>query len=97
MVDDTEKRILALVEPWNGRSLLTLKKKAITVDTSLNQDMNMDPEDAAELLAEVFTAFDMQLDEVDFNSYYPRNGRNAQPLTINMLILSARAGRWLYA
>lgn len=89
--------LLALVEPWNGRSLLTLKKKVITVDTSLNQDMNIDPEDAAELLTEVLDAFGMQPDEVDFSCYYPRDWRNAQPLTVNMLILSARAGRWLYA
>lgn len=49
----------------------------------------MDPEDAAELLTEVLDAFGMQPYGVDFSCYYPRDLRNAQPLTVNMLILSA--------
>lgn len=27
MVDDTQTRVMALIEPWNGRSLLTFRKK----------------------------------------------------------------------
>ncbi|MCX0498995.1 DUF1493 family protein [Erwinia billingiae] len=96
MVDETERRILEIIEPWNGRSLLTLKRKDISAVTSLNGDMNMDPEDAAELLGEVFSAFDLQLDDVDLSLYYPRNRRDAKPLTINMLVASAKSGRWLY-
>jgi hypothetical protein len=87
---------MALIEPWNGRSLLTFRKKTLTPETSLNLDMKLDPEDAAECLQNVFNAFEMDSDQVTFSFYYPENPREAIPLTIWMLIESARAGRWCY-
>ncbi|MGG6101240.1 DUF1493 family protein [Pantoea allii] len=96
MVDDTQARVMALIEPWNGRSLLTFRKKTLTPETSLNLDMKLDPEDAAECLQNVFDAFGMDSDQVMFSRYYPRNPREAIPLTIDMLIESVRAGRWCY-
>ena len=96
MVDDTQTRVMALIEPWNGRSLLTFRKKTLTPETSLNLDMKLDPEDAAECLQNVFDAFAMDSDQVNFSLYYPENPREAIPLTIWMLIESARAGRWCY-
>jgi hypothetical protein len=38
----------------------------------------------------------MDSDEVTFSLYYPENPREAIPLTIGMLIKSARAGQWRY-
>ena len=96
MVDDTQARVMALIEPWNGRALLTFRKKTLTPETSLNLDMKLDPEDAAECLQSVFEAFGMDSDQVMFSRYYPRNPREAVPLTIEMLIESARAGRWCF-
>ena len=96
MVDDTQARVMALIEPWNGRSLLTFRKKTLTPEISLNLDMKLDPEDAAECLQNIFDAFGMDSDQVTFNLYYPKNPREAIPLTIWMLIQSARARRWCY-
>ncbi len=96
MVDDTQARVMALIEPWNGRSLLTFRKKTLTPEMSLNLDMKLDPEDAAECLQNVFDAFGMDSDQVTFSLYYPKKTREAIPLTIGMLIESARARRWCY-
>jgi len=96
MVDDTQARVMALIEPWNGRSLLTFRKKTLTPEMSLNLDMKLDPEDAAECLQNVFDAFGMDSDRVTFSHYYPKNPRDAIPLTIGMLIESVRARRWCY-
>lgn len=96
MVDDTQARVMALIEPWNGRSLLTFRKKTLTPETSLNLDMKLDPEDAAECLQNVFEAFGMDSYQVMFSRYYPKKPREAIPLTIDMLIQSARAGHWRY-
>ncbi|WP_028715577.1 DUF1493 family protein [Pantoea ananatis] len=96
MVVETQARVMALIEPWNGRALLTFRKKTLTPETSLNLDMKLDPEDAAECLQSVFEAFGMDSDQVMFSRYYPRNPREAVTLTIEMLIESARAGRWCF-
>lgn len=48
MVDDTLARVMALIEPWNGQSLITFRKKTLMPDMSINLDMKLDPEDAAE-------------------------------------------------
>jgi len=95
MVDDTQARVMTLVQPWNGRSLL-FRKKTLTPEMSLNLDMKLDPEDAAECLQNVFDVFGMDSDQVNFSLYYPENPREAIPLTVGMLIESARAGRWFY-
>lgn len=97
MVDIVEKRVYELVKPWNGRSWLTFKIPSLTGETSLNQTMNMDEEEAQDLLDEIFTEFNLRHADLDFRIYFPvKNCKEAKPLTINMLIESARAGRWLY-
>ncbi|MGC1072844.1 DUF1493 family protein, partial [Pantoea agglomerans] len=50
----------------------------------------------AECLQNVFDAFGMDSDQVTFSLYYPKNPREAIPLTIGMLIQSARARQWRY-
>lgn len=96
MVDDTLARVIALIEPWNGQSLITFRKKTPMPDMSINLDMKLDPEDAAECLLNVFDAFGMDSDQVTFSLYYPKNPREAMTLTIGMLIESAHAKRWCY-
>lgn len=96
MVDDIEKRIFQLVEPYNGRSWLTFKKPHLTKESSLNQSMQMDEEEASDLLDEIFTEFNLAPDAFDFSIYFPATKQPAKPLTIHMLIESAKAGRWLY-
>jgi len=61
MVDDIQARVMALIEPWNGRSLLTFRKKTLTPEMSLNLDMKLDQ---AESLQSVFDAFEMDAERV---------------------------------
>ncbi|MCV3300864.1 DUF1493 family protein [Pantoea ananatis] len=96
MADETHAHVMALIDPWNHRSLLTFLKKTLMPEMSLNLDMKLDPEDAVECLQIVFDAFGMDSDQVMFSRYYPRNPREAIPLTIDMLIESVRAGHWCY-
>ncbi|MGQ8774537.1 DUF1493 family protein [Serratia sp. NA_112.1] len=96
MVVDIEKRILEMVEPYNGRSWLTLKKPMLTGDSSLNYTMKIDEQEAMDLLDEIFTEFHLEHDTLDFSTYFPNDKSPPKPLTINMLIKSAKAGRWLY-
>ena len=97
MVDHLEKRIYEIINPANPRSWLTFKVKPLTENTSLNHTMNMDAEEAQNLLDEIFTEFGLKHSDLDFSVYFPmHNRKDAKPLTINMLIESARAGRWLY-
>jgi hypothetical protein len=89
-----ERKVLDLVETYNGRSLFTLKRRVLTLDTDLNADMKMDPIEARDLLEDYFTQFDVDPARFDF----PRrlHPRRPEPLTIRMLVESARAKRWLY-
>ncbi|MBT0729239.1 DUF1493 family protein [Rosenbergiella nectarea] len=97
MVDNVEERIYELVKPWNGRSWRTFRIPPLTGETSLNQIMNMDEEEAQDLLDEIFTEFNLRHADLHLSVYFPMTHRkDAKPLTINMLIESARAGRWLY-
>jgi hypothetical protein len=70
---------MALIEPWNGRFLLTFRKKTLTPEMSLNLDMKLDPENAAECLQSVFNAFGMDSDQVTFSLYYPKKTTLGHP------------------
>ncbi|KGD73040.1 acyl carrier protein [Tatumella morbirosei] len=96
MVDATEKRIYELIEPWNGITWSALRVKPLTGETSLNHSMNMDPMEAAELLLEIFEIFNLNFEDLSFQSYFSKHRKDEKPLTINMIIESAKAGRWLY-
>lgn len=96
MVDTVEKRVYELIEPWNGITWSKLRVLPLTGDTSLNHTMNMDPIEAAELIEEIFNAFDMNCQDMKFDVYFAKRRKDEKPLTINMLIESAKAGRWLY-
>ena len=57
----------------------------------------MDEEEAQDLRGEIFTKFTLRHADLDFSIYFPVKDRNdAKLLTLNMLIESAKAGRWLY-
>lgn len=95
--DAIAKRVYELIQPWNGRSWVTFKMPHLNGDTSLNHSMNMDEEEAQDLLDEIFTEFGLKHTDLNFSIYFPvSNRKDAKPLTINMLIESAKAGRWLY-
>lgn len=98
MVNAIEKRVYELVRQWNGRSWLTFKMIPLNNGITINQSqgMNLDPLDAEELLTSIFTEFYLDPRALNFSVYYPENRKDEKPLTINMLIESAKAGRWLF-
>lgn len=97
MVGDLiEQRIFELIKPWNGRSWLTFKMPTMTRETSLNHSMRMDPEEAAELLQEIFNEFEMDFNKMNFERYFSTSKSKEKPLTIDMLMKSAEAGYWLF-
>ena len=96
MADIVEQRVYELLQPWCGRHWLTRKAPHLTGSTSLNQTLNMDPEDTAELLVTLFQEFGLNPDDVDLSIYYPRKRKDEVPLTIDMLVYSVRAGKWLF-
>lgn len=96
MVDETERRIYELVSPWCARNWLTRKQTELIGSTSLNQTLNLDHEDTAELLINIFSEFGLDPDDVDLSVYYPARRRDEIPLTIEMIVSSVKAGKWLY-
>lgn len=96
MVDAIEKRIYEIIKPWNGITWSAFKVKPLTGETSLNHSLNMDPIEAADLLLEIFEEFGLNFEDLNFKIYFAKHRKDEKPLTINMLIESARAGRWLY-
>lgn len=96
VMDDTEKAVFALVEEYNGHWFWLRKRFRLTPATDLNKDFRMAPEDAAELLETFADRFSVDPKEINFGRYFPAdNGKAEKPLTIQLLIDSARAGHWI--
>lgn len=97
MVNNIEQAVFTLVEEYNGRSLLTFKRFKLQNDTDLKTDFRMDPDDAYELLERYAEQFNINPKDIFFDKYFPASKKASRsPLTIGMLIESAKAGRWLY-
>ncbi len=99
MVDQIEKRVHELITPYNPRRWLTNKRAPLTGETSLNMTIEMDEEEAYELLIEIFDEFGMNIEDINFFAYFPKSLKRKdmdKPLTIGMLVESAKAGKWLY-
>ncbi|OWY76878.1 DUF1493 family protein [Pantoea sp. AMG 501] len=94
--DETEKAVFDLVETYNAPSIFTFKRYKLTHETDLNEDFRMDPIDAYDLLQEFAEKFSINLGEINFERYFPAdNGKAEKPLTIQLLIDSAKKGRWV--
>lgn len=78
--------------------------KKITKDWTLNDDFRLVPEDAEDMLLDVFTHFNIDYSGMDTRNYieyeYPfwqkKPETEIKPLTVAMIIESAKVGRWLY-
>lgn len=94
--DETEKAVFDLVETYNAPSIFTFKRYQLKHDTDLNEDFKMDPIDAYDLIQEFADKFSVNPGEINFGRYFPAdNGKAEKPLTIQLLIDSARAGQWV--
>jgi len=96
MVEDIEKSVFELIEKYNAPSLFTFKRHPLKHETELNGDFRMDPDDAYELLEKFAEKFSIEPNEIEFSRYYPESRQETKHvLTIQMLVDSARAGRWI--
>ncbi|KKB03520.1 DUF1493 family protein [Pantoea anthophila] len=95
VIADIEQAVFDLVESYNGRSLFTLRRFQLRHDTDLNKDFRMDPLDAYDLMEKFAEKFDIEPSDINFTYYFPDYGDAPEPLTIQLLIDSAKAGKWL--
>ncbi|MBV4366361.1 DUF1493 family protein [Erwinia phyllosphaerae] len=95
---DIEKAVFDLVETYNGPGLFRGKRPVLKRETDLNNDFKMLPEDAYDLLVNYAEEFDINPKDINFLSYFPEDlSAPHSPITIDLLIRSAEAGRWLDA
>ncbi|CCJ75223.1 DUF1493 family protein [Cronobacter muytjensii] len=106
--DSLEARVYTLVRKHHGFYLFG--KPELTEQTDLDVDLQLDDDDALELMEDFFTTFRVARGNFSITTYYPPDPplsvmlnpfrKNEIPqvpfFTIGMLIESARAGRWLY-
>jgi len=97
VTDALEKAVFELIEEYNGFWFWLRKRYPLAKETDLNKDFRMAPEDAAELLERYADKFAINSQDIHFEKHFPADLRTDHiPLTIDMLIESAKAGRWLY-
>lgn len=78
--------------------------KQVTKEWSLQDDFQFVPEDAEDFLLDIFEHFNIDYSNFESINYieyeYPfwqkKPNIEIKPLTIEMIIESAKAGRWLY-
>ncbi|MEQ4529744.1 MAG: DUF1493 family protein [Mixta sp.] len=94
--DNVEQAVFDLVNEYNGPRLFSMKPYLLKPTTDLNEDFRMDPIDAYDLLERYVELFNIEPSDIDFERYFPESlSKNHDPLTIQLLIDSAKAGRWL--
>jgi hypothetical protein len=108
MTVEIEQQIYELVRRYDGVYLF--KQKTLTPQIDIDSDLNFEREEAAALMDEFFTEFNVERGEFVIETYYPDEPSLAQILnpfnkrevpvvpdfTLGMLIESAKVGRWLY-
>lgn len=80
--------------------------KQVTREWTLQHDFQFLPEDAHDFLLDVFAHFNIEYSNFDGRKYFeyeypfwqkkPSADIELKPLTVEMIIESAKAGRWLY-
>ena len=102
---EIEKRIFDFVQRHYGHYLF--KKPVLNGFTDFDTDLGLDDDEAEELMNAFFNEFAVERGNFSIETYYPDKPvslnpfKKAEPVqvpdfTINMLITSAQAGRWLY-
>ena len=109
MVDKTlELRIYELVSSYDG--IYLFKKKKLVPTTDLDSDLGLEDDEVVALMDDFFSKFNVARGNFSIATYYPpelplkdllnpfskRNIPQVPEFTIDMLIKSAKAGRWLY-
>ncbi|ENG2553841.1 TPA: DUF1493 family protein [Citrobacter farmeri] len=105
LMGDIEKEIIDFIDrEYNPKKYYLFGPKGIiTLDTSIRDDLKLILEDCQELLQEYFKRWNIDSEHFEildyFNPEYPgsKEPDPHKPLTVGMLVESARAGRWLYS
>lgn len=105
MVDDIEKKVLALAKRHDGFYLF--KNRTLTPKSSIYFDLQLDRDEAEDLMNDFFAEFNVFRGNFSIADYYPDVAFKFNPLkkkvidipdfTLGMLIASAKAGRWIYS
>ncbi|MEC5319679.1 DUF1493 family protein [Brenneria populi subsp. brevivirga] len=101
-----EQDVIELVDKYGGGpSLFSRIPPIITPDTELKKDLKLANEDALDLIMEYAEKFGVDTQDIPFTEYFPNEKGffemftpkvMPKPLTVRMLIESAKAGKWLY-
>lgn len=89
------REVFKLIEEYNGRSIFTFRRYNLVRETDLHKDFRIDPLDAYDLLERFAEKFGITPSDINFAHYFPDYGEPHDPLTIQLLIDSAQAGKWL--
>jgi hypothetical protein len=104
---DYEKEVIDyLMEKYPVRvSMFKPELKQITKNWTLEDDYHLVPEDAEDLLIDVFEHFNIDYSNMNSDNYIEQERSiwnifnkkvKIKPLTVEMIIESAKAGKWLY-
>lgn len=107
MVDNVEHQIYELIRPYAGTYIFNIRKVELNRDTDLNSDLSIDELEAEDLMNDFFNKFNVDKGKFNIQTYFPdipfslNPFRKTEPVpvpafTINMLIESAKAGKWLF-
>lgn len=107
MVDEIEQAVYKLVRKYTGSYIFSIKEVSLSLDTDLDTDLDIDELMVNELMDEFFVTFQVERGSFNLKKYFPDTSPCWNPfkkpdpvrvpdLTIDMLVRSARAGKWLY-
>ncbi|MBJ7223209.1 MULTISPECIES: DUF1493 family protein [Pectobacteriaceae] len=100
-----ERRVIELIKKYDGHIFFAKRFLVITPDTDLKRNVKLASEDAIALLTEYVESFGISTQDISFTDYFPNEKglfeaftpkAPPKPLTVGMLIESAKEGRWLY-
>jgi hypothetical protein len=93
---EEERLVFEIIEKYNGFWFFLMKRYPLKLETDLNKDFRMAPEDAWELLEIVSNRFNINFKEIPFNKYFPESSKEKPiPLTILKLVNSAKNKKWI--
>lgn len=104
LMRDIEKEIIEFIDrDYNPRKYFLFgPKRPVTRDTRIRDDLKLVFEDNEELLQAYFSRWSAEPGSFEILDYFhpdyfgSKEPDPHKPLTIGMLVESARAGRWLY-
>ncbi|EBL5543659.1 DUF1493 family protein [Salmonella enterica subsp. enterica serovar Schwarzengrund] len=105
LMRDIKKEIIDFIDQeYNTKKyFLCGPKRTITLDTSIRDDLKLVFEDSEELLQKYFKRWNVDPEGFDIPNYLnpeyfgSKEPDPRKPLTVGMLVESAKAGRWLYS